>query len=152
MFSSIQLLSNIQLFVTPWIAARQATLSITNSWSSPKLMCIDLVMPSSYLILCRPLLLLSPIPSSIRVFSNQSTLHMRWPRYWSLSLSISLSSGHPGLISFRMDWLDLLVVQGTLRSLLQHHSSKASINSALRFLHSPTLTSIHDHWKNHSLD
>ncbi|KAF4025321.1 hypothetical protein G4228_017550 [Cervus hanglu yarkandensis] len=108
---------------------------------------IESVMPSSHLILCRPLLLLPPIPPSIRVFSNESTLRMRWPKYWSFSFSISTSKEHPGLISFRMDWLDLLAVQGTLKSLLQHHSSKA-----LSFLHSPTLTSIHDHWKNHSLD
>ena len=107
--------------------ACQASLSITNSRSSPKLMCIELVMPSSHVILCRPLLLLPPIPPSIRVFSNESTLHMRWPKYWSFSLSISPSNEHPGLVFFRMDWLDLLAVQGTLKSLLQHHSSKASI-------------------------
>ena len=113
--------------VTPWIAARQASLSITNSWSLLKLMSSKLVMPSSHLILCRPLLLLPPIPPSIRVFSNESTLCMRWPKYWNFSFSISPSNEHPGLISFRMDWLDLLAVQGTLKSLLQHHSSKASI-------------------------
>ena len=112
---------------TPWITARQASLYITNSRSSLKLMSIELVMSSNHLILCRPLLLLPPIPPSIRVFSNESTLHMRWPKYWSFSLSISPSTEHPGLISFRMDWLDLLAVQGTLKSLLQHHSSKASI-------------------------
>ena len=151
-FSSVQLLSHVQLFATPRIAARQASLSITNSRSSPKLMCIESVMPSSHLILCRPRLLLPPIPPSIRVFSNESTLRMRWPKYWSLSLSISPSNEHPGLISFRMDWLDLLAVQGTLKSLLQHHSSKASNSSALSLLHRPTLTSIHDYWKNHSLD
>ena len=100
---------------------------ITNSWSSLRLVSIELVMPSSHLIFCRPLLLLPPIPPSIRVFSNESTLHMRWPNYWSFSFSISPSKQHPGLISFRMDWLDLLAVQGTLKSLLQHHSSKASI-------------------------
>ena len=126
-FSSVQSLSRVQLFVTPWITARQASLSTTNFWSSPKLVCIKLVMPSSHLILCRPLLLLPPIPPSIRVFSNESTLCMRWPKYWSFSLSISLSNEHPELISFKMDWLDLLAVQGTLKSLLQHHSSKASI-------------------------
>ena len=109
-------------------------------------------MPSSHLILCRPLLLLPPIPPSIRVFSNESTLLMRWPKYWSFSFSISPSNEHTGLISFSMDWLDLLAVQGTLKSLLQHHSSKASIFLVLSFPHSPTLTSIHDHWKNHSLD
>ena len=126
-FSSVQSLSHVRLFATPWIAARQASLSITNSQSLLKLMSIESVMPSSHLILCRPLLLLSPTPPSIRVFSNVSTFHMRWPKYWSFSLSISPSDEHPGLISFRMDWLDLLAVQGTLRSLLQHHSSKASI-------------------------
>ena len=112
---------------TPWITARQASLSISNSWSSPKLMCIESVMPSSHLILCRPLLLLPPIPPSIRVFSNESTLRVRWPKYWSFSFSVSPSSEHPGLISFRMDWLGLLAVQGILKSPLQHHSSKASI-------------------------
>ena len=126
-FSSVQSLSHARLFSTLWIAARQASLSITNSWSSLKLMSIESVMPSSHLILCRPLLLLPPIPPNIRVFSNQSTLHMTWPKYWSFSFSISPSKEHPGLISFRMDWLDLLAVQGTLKGLLQHHSSKASI-------------------------
>ena len=124
---SDQSLSCVRLFVTPWIAARQASLSITNPRSSPKLMSIELVMPSSHLILCHPLLLLPPIPPSIRVFSNESTLRMRWPKYWSFSFSIIPSKEIPGLISFRMDWLDLLAVQGTLKSLLQHHSSKASI-------------------------
>ena len=126
-FSSIQSLSRVRLFATPWIAARQASLSITNSQSSLKLTSIESVMPSSHLILCRPLLLLPPIPPSIRVFSNESTLHMRWPKYWSFSFSISLSNEHPGLISSRMDWLDLLAVQGALNSLLQDHNSKASI-------------------------
>ena len=126
-FSSIQPLSHVRLFETPWITARQASLSITNSRSSLKLMSIESVMPSSHLILCRPRFLLPPIPPSIRIFSNESTLRMRWPKYWSFSFSISLSNRHPGLISFRMDWLDLLAVQGTLKSLLQHHSSKASI-------------------------
>ena len=126
-FSSVQSLSRVCLFATPWIAAHQASLSISNSQSSLKLMSIELMMPSSHLILCRPLLLLPPIPPSIRVFSNESTLHMRWPKYWSFSFSIIPSSEHPGLISFRMDWLDLLAVQGTLKSFLQHHSSKASI-------------------------
>ena len=125
-FSSVQSLSRVRLFATPWIAARQASLSITNSWSSLRLTSIKLVLPSSHLILCRPLLLLPPIPPSIRVFSNQSTLRMRWPKDWSFSFSISPSKEHPGLISFRIDWLDL-AVQGTLKSLLQHHSSKASI-------------------------
>ena len=126
-FSSVQSLSRVQLFEAPWISARQASLSITNSQSLLKLMPIESVMPSSHLILCHPLLLLPPIPHSIRVFSNESTLRMRWPKYWSFSFSISPSNEHPGLISFRTDWLDLLAVQGTLRSLLQHHSSKASI-------------------------
>jgi len=112
---------------TPWIAAHQASLSITNSRSLPKLMSIELLMPSKHLILCHPLLLLSSIFPSIRVFSNESALHIKWPKYWSFSLNISPSNEHPGLISLRMDWLDLLAVQGTLKSLLQHHSSKASI-------------------------
>ena len=124
-FSSVQSLSRVRLFATPWIAARQASLSFTNSWSSLRLTSVESVMPSSHLILCRPLLLLPPIPSSIRVFSNESTLPMRWPKYWSFS--IIPSKEIPGLISFRMDWLDLLAAQGTLKSLLQHHSSKASI-------------------------
>ena len=125
--SSVQLLSHVRLFATPWIAARQASLSITNSWNLLKLMSIESVMPSSHLILCRPLFLLPPIPPSIRVFSNESTLRMRWPKDWSFSFNISPSNEHPGLISFMMDWLDLLAVQGTLKSLLQHHNSKASI-------------------------
>ena len=126
-FSSVQLLSRVRLFATPWIAARQASLSITISWSSLKLTFIKSMMPSSHLILCHPLFLLPPIPPSIRDFSNESTLRMRWPKYWSFSFSIIPSKEHPGLISFRMDWLDLLAVQGTLKRLLQHHSSKASI-------------------------
>jgi len=132
-FSSAQSLSCVRLFATPWIAARQTSLSITKSRSSPKLMSIESVMPSSHLILCRPLLLLPPIPQSIRVFSNESTLCMRWQKYWSFSFSIIPSKEHPGLISFRVDWLDLLAVQGTLKSLLQHHSSKASILWCLAF-------------------
>ena len=123
--SSVQSLSHVQPFVTPWIAARQASLSTTNSRSLLKLMSIELVMPSSHLILCHPLLPLSVIPS-IRVFSNESVLRIRWPKYWSFSFSISPSNEYSRLISFRMDWLDLLAVQGTLKSLLQHHSSKAS--------------------------
>ena len=126
-FSSVHSLSRVRLFVTPWIAARQASLSITNSRRSLRLTSIESVMPSSHLILCRPLLLLPPIPPSIRVFSSESTLRMRWPKYWSFSFSIIPSKEIPGLISFRMDWLDLLEVQGTLKSLLRHHSSKASI-------------------------
>ena len=125
--SSVQSLSRVRLFATPWIAVRQASLSITNSRSLPKLMSIKSVMPFRHLIFCCPLLLLPPIPPSIRVFSNESTLRMRWPKYWSFSFSISPSNEHPGLSSFRMDWLDLLAVQGTLKSLLQHNSSKASI-------------------------
>ena len=130
---SVQSLSCVRLFATPWITARQASLSITNSESLLKLMPIESVMPSSHLILCHPLLLLPPIPESIRVFSKESTLRMRWLKYWSFSFSISPSNEHPGLISFRMNWLDLLAVQGTLKSLLQHHSSKASIPSEVLF-------------------
>ena len=149
--SSVQSLSRVQLCAIPWITACQASLSITSSRSSLKLMSIELVTLSSHLILCRPLLLLPPIPSSIRVFFNESTLRMRWPKYWSFSFSISPSNEHSGLISFKMDWLDLLAVQGTLKS--SPRPQFKSINSSvLSFLHSPTLTSIHDHWKNHSLD
>ena len=126
-FSSFESLSRVRLFATPWIAALQASLSITNSHSSLKLMSIESVMPSSHLILCCPLLLLPLIPPRNRVFFSESTLHMRWPKYWSFSFSISPSKEHQGLISFRMDWLDLLAVQGTLKSLLQHHSSKVLI-------------------------
>ena len=125
--SSVQSLSRVRLFATPWIAACQASLSIINSWSLLKLMPIELVMPSSHLILCHPFLLLPSIPPSIRVFSNESTLRMRWPKYWSFSFSISPSNEYPGLVSFRMDWLDILVVQGTLKSHLQHHRSKTLI-------------------------
>ena len=133
LFSSVQSLSRVQLFVTPWIAARQAPLSITNSQSSLKLTSIELVIPSSHLILCHPLLLLPPISPRIRVFSSESTLHMRWSKYWSFSFSIIPSKEHPRLISFRMDWLDLLAIQGTLKSLLQHHTSKASIRPCSAF-------------------
>ena len=129
-FSSVQLLSRDRLFATPRIAARQASLSITNSWSLLKLRSIKSVMPSSHLILCRPLLLLPPIPPSIRVFSSESTLCMRWPKYWSFSFSISPSKEHPGLISFRMDWLDLLSVQETLKSLLHTTVQKHQFFSA----------------------
>ena len=149
--SSVQSLSYVWLFATPWTTAPQASLSITNSRSLLKPMSIESVMLSNHLGLCRPLLLLPPIPPSVRVFSNESTLRMRWPKHWSFSFSISPSNEHPGLISFRMDWLDLLAIQGT-----QESSPKPrfkSINSlALSFLYSPTLTSTHDHWKNHSLD
>ena len=137
---SVQLLSRVLLLATPWIAARQASLSITNSRSSLRLTSIESVMPSSHLILCHPLLLLPLILPSIRVFSNESTLRMRWPKYWSFSFSISPSNEHPGLISFGMDWLDLLAVQGTLESLLQHHRSKASILQC-----SPLFTVQHSH-------
>ena len=124
---SVQSLSRVQVFATPWTAAHQASLSITNSWSPPKPVSIESVMPSNHLILCHPLLLLPSIFPSIRVFSEESALRIRWPKYWSFSFNISLSNEHPGLISFRMDWLDLFAVQGTLKSLLQHHSSEASI-------------------------
>ena len=126
-FSSVQSLSRVRLFATPWIAARQASLSITNSQSLPKLTSIESVMPTKHLILYCPLLLLPSIFPSIRVFLNESALRIRWPKYWSFSFNIHPSNEHPGLISFRMDWLDLLAVQGTLKSLLQHHSSKAPI-------------------------
>ena len=126
-FSSVQSFSRVQLFATPWTTASQASLSITNSWSPPKPMSIELVMPSSHLILCHPLLLLPSIFPSIRDFSNESALRIRWPTYWSFSFNINPSNEHSGLISFRIDWLDLLAVQGTLKSLLQHHSSKPSI-------------------------
>ena len=131
--SSVQSLSQVQLFVTPWTAARQASLSITNSQSPPKPMSIESVMPSNHLILCRPLLLLLSIFPSIRVFSNESVLHMRCPEYWSFSFNISPSNEHPGRISFRIDWLDLIAVQGTLKSLLQYHSSKASTRRCSAF-------------------
>ena len=133
LFNSVQSLSHVRLFATPWTAAHQASLSITNSWSLLKLMSIKSVMPSNHLILCHPLLLPSSIFPSIRDFSNESALHIRWPNYWSFSFSISPSKEYSGLISFRMDWLDLLAVQGTLKSLLQHHSSKASIPQCSAF-------------------
>jgi len=126
-FSSVQSLSHVQLFATLWTAAHQASLSITNSQSPPKPMSIESVMPSNHLILCHPLLLLPSIFPSIRVFSNESALYIRWPKYWSFSFNISPSNEYSGLISFRMDWLDLFANQGTLKSLLQHHRSKASI-------------------------
>ena len=126
-FSSVQSVSHVLLFGTPWTAAHQASLSITNSLSLAKLVSIESVMPSNHLILCHPLLLLPSIFPSLRVFSNESALCIRWPKYWNFSFNISSFNEHPGLISFKMDWLDLLAVQGTLKSLLQHHSSKASI-------------------------
>ena len=138
---------------TPWAAACQASLSITNSQSLLKLMSFESVMPSNHFTLCHPLLLPPSIFLNIRVFSNESVLCIRGPKYWSFSFNINPSNEYSGLISFRMDWLDLLAVQVTLKSLIQHHSSKASINSlSLSFLYSPTLTSIHDYWKNHSFD
>ena len=151
LLSSVQSLSHVQLFVTSWIAACQASLSITNSRNLPKLMSIESVMPSSHLILFHPLLLLPSIPPSIRVFSNESTLRMRWPEYWSFSFNISPSNEHLGLVSFRMDWLDLLAVQGTLKSLLQHHSSKASILRCLAFFTVQLLHPYMNTGKNHSL-
>ena len=141
-FSSVHSLSHVRHFATPWITPRQASLSITNSQSLLKLKSIKSVMPSSHLILCHPLLLLPSIPPSIRVFSNESTLRMRWPKYWRFSFSISPFNEHPGLISFRMDWLEYYTTP----------QFKSINSSALSFLHSPTLTSIHDHWENHSLD
>ena len=126
-FSSVQSLSRVQLFATPWTAARQASLSITNSWSSPKLMSNESVMPSNHLILCHPLLLPPSIFPSVRVFSNELALHIRWQKYWNFSFSMSPSNEYSGLISLRMDWLELLAVQGTLKSLLKHHSLKALI-------------------------
>ena len=131
---------------TPDLSARHQLPEFTQPVS------IESVMPSNHLILCHPILLPPSIFPSIRVFSNESALRIRWPKYWSFSFSISPSNEHPGLISFRMDWLDLLEVQGTLKSLLQHHTSKASTLWHTPFFYSPTLTSIHDHWKNHSLD
>ena len=148
--SSVQSLSRIWFFAIPWITARQASLSITNSESLLKLTSIESVMPSSHLILCRPLLPPSIFPR-IRVFSNESTRWIRWLKDWSFSFCISPSNEYSGLISFRMDWFDLLAVQGILKSLLQHHSSKAPILLALSFLYSPTLASIRDYWRNHSL-
>ena len=147
----MQSLSRVRLFVTPWTAAHQASLSIANSLSLLKLMSMESVMPSNHLILCRPLLLLTSIFPSIRVFSNESVLHFRWPKYWSFSFSISPSNEYSGLISFRIDWFDLLAVQGTQES--SPTTQFKSINfSALSFLYGPTLTSIHDYWKNHSFD
>ena len=153
LFSSVQSLSRVRLFATPWIAACQASLSITNSWSSLRFTPIESVMPSSHLILSHALFLLPPIPPNIRVVSNESTLHIRWPKYWSFSFNISLSNEHPGQI-FKMDWLDL-AVQGTLKSLQESSPTPQfkSINSlALSFLYSPTLTSTHDFWRNQSFD
>ena len=149
--SSVQLHSRIQLFVTLWTAAPQASLSINVSWSVVKLMPVELVMPSNHLILCHPLLLLPSIFPSSRVFSNESVLCIRWPKYWSFSFSISPSNEYSGLISFRIDWFVLLAVQATLKS-SPTPQFKSINSSALRFLYSPTPTSIHDYWKNHSFD
>ena len=149
--AAAKLFQSCLTFVTPWTAACQASLSINNSQSSPKLMSIESVMPSNHLILCHPLLLLPSIFPSIRVFSNGSAVCIRWPKYWSFSFNINPSNEHPGLISFRMDWLDLLAVQGTLES-SPTPQFKSINSSAFSFLYSPTLTSIHDYWKNHSLD
>ena len=149
---SVQSLSRVWLFVTPWTTAHQASLSITNSQNLPKLMSIESVIPSNHLILCHSLLLQPSIFPSIRVFSNESALQIRWLKYWSFSFNISPSNKHPGLISFRMDWLDLLEVQGTLKESSPTPQFKSINTSALSFLYSPTLKSIHDHWKNHSLD
>ena len=149
-FSSVKSLSRVRLSATHELQLARPPCPSPNTRSSLRLMSNKLVMPSRHLILCHPLFLLPPIPPSIRVFCNESTLCMRWPKYWSFSFSIIPSKEHPGLISFRMHWLDSLAIQGTLKSLLQHQFK--SINSlVLSFLHSPTLTSIHDHWKNHSL-
>ena len=144
-------LSSVQLFAIPWTAARQASLSITNSQSLLKPMSIKSVKPSNHLILCHPLLLLPSIFHSIRIFSKESVLHIRWLKYWSFSFSISPSNEYSGLISFRSDWFNLLCVQGTLKSLLQHHSSKAPILWHSTFF-MVQLTPIHDYWKNHSFD
>ena len=145
---SVQSLSRVQLFATPWTAARQASLSFANSQSLPKLMSIESVMPSNHLILCCPLLLLPSIFPSIKVFSDESVLHIRWPKYWSFSFSVSPSNEYSGLISFRMAWLDLLIVQES--SSTPQFKSISSL--VLSFLYSPTLTSIHDYWRTHSLD
>ena len=150
-FSSVQSLSHVQLFVTPWTAARQASPSITSSRSLLKLISIELVTPSSHLIVHRPLLLLPSIFPSIRVFSNESVLRIRGPKYWRFNFSISPSNEYLGLISFRTDWLDLLSVQGTFKNLLQYHSSKASVLWCSTFF-IVQLTSTHDCWKNHSFD
>ena len=150
-FSSVQLLSHVWFFATPWTAACQASLSITNSQSLLKLKSIKSVMPSNHLILCHPFLFLPSIFPSIRVFSNESVLHIRWTKHWSISFSISSCNEYSGLVSFRIEWLDLLAVHGTLKSILQQHSSKASILQCSAFF-MIQLTSTHDYWKNHSFD
>ena len=150
--SSVQLLILVRLCATPWTAALQASLSITNSWSLLKRMSVESGMPSNHLILCCPLLLPPSIFPSIMVFSNESVLHIRWPKFWSFSFSISPSNEYSGMISFRMDWLYLLAVQGTLKSLLLTPQFKSTNSLVLSFLYSPTITFIHDYWKNHSFD
>ena len=150
-FSSVQLLSRVQLFMTPWTAACQAPLSITSSWTLLKFMSIESVMPSSHLILSRPLLLLPSIFPSIRVFSNDSVLCIRWPKYWSFNFNISPSNEYSGPISFRMDWVELFAVQETLKVFSNTTVQKHQF-SGTQFFYSPILTSIHDHWKNHSFD
>ena len=149
--SSVQLFSRVQLFATPWTAAHQASLSITNSWTLLRIMSIKSVMPSNHLILCHPLLLLPSVFPNIRVLSNESVLHIRWPEYWSFSFSISPSNEYSGLISFSIDCFNLLAVQGTLKS-LPTPQFKSIHSSALTFIYGPTLSSIHDYWKNHSFD
>ena len=151
-FSSVQSLSRVWLFVIPWTTACLASLSIINSRSLPKLMSIESVMPSNHLILCRPLLLLPSLFPNIRVFSNESALCIRWPKYWSFSFNIIPSTEHLGLISFRMDWLDLLAVQGTLKESSPTPQFKSTNSSVLSFLYRTTLTAIHHYWKNHNLD
>ena len=152
MFSSVQLLSRVLLFVTPWTTACQASLSITNSRSLLKLMSFESVMPSNHFILCRPLLLPPSVFPSIRVFSDESVLHIRWTKYWTFSFSISPSRADLGLISFSIDWLDLLAVQGTLQESSPTPQFKSINSPVLSFFYSPALTSIHDYWKNHSFD
>ena len=152
-FAVLQLLSRVQLFETLWTAAHRASLFFTISQSMFKLTSIESVMPSNHFILCRPLLIPPSILPSIRVFSNEVALHIRWSKYWSFSFSISPSNEYSGLVSFRIDWFDLLAVQGTLKCLLQHHTQFKSISSSvLSLFHGPTLTSVHDYWKNHSFD
>ena len=150
-FSSVQSLSHVQLFATPWTTARQSSLSKTNSWSVFKLMSIDSVMTSNHLIFCCPLLLRSSTFPSIRVFSNESALHIRWPKYWSFSFNIGPSNEYSGLISFRIDWFDLFCPRDSQES-SPTPQFKSIHSSALSFLHRPTLTSIHDYWKNHGFD
>ena len=148
----VQSLSHVQLFATPWTAAHQASLSFYISWSWLKLMCIESVMPSNHLVLCCPLCLLPSVCPSILVFSNESILRIRWPNYWTFSFSISPSNEYSGLISFMIDWFDLLAVQGTLQESSPTPQFKSINSSVLSLLYGPTLTFIHDYWKNHSFD